>query len=167
MTQVLQKKLIKHIIESNPMKKKDLSELIAHVVTETLKEFVLNTQKLYKPKRRHIEKYRKSKYHPDEMEKAVRVKAIQQTLPQKPSGSSFNEPAYEIAPNIKIFLNTTLEAIPKSETSTKILHGVPIGKAEAMALARVMMQVPGFPFQQPRNLMNLLILLAAENAKEN
>lgn len=147
------------------MKKKDLSELIAHVVSETLKEFVLNTQKLYKPKKRHIEKYRKSKYHPDEMEKA-----IQQTLPQKPTrshDSSFNEPAYEIAPNIKIFLNTTLEAIPKSETSTKILHGAPIGKAEAMALARVMMQVPGFPFQQPRKLMYLLILLAAENAKEN
>lgn len=152
------------------MNRKDLSELIARVVSETLKEFVLNTQKLYKPKKRHVEKYRKSKYHPDEMEKAVRVKAIQQTLPQKPArshDSSFNEPAYEIAPNIKIFLNTTLEAIPKSETSTKILHGAPIGKAEAMALARVMMQVPGFPFQQPRKLMNILILLAAENAKEN
>lgn len=149
------------------MNRKDLSELIARVVSETLKEFVLNTQKLYKPKKRHVEKYRKSKYHPDEMEKAVRVKAIQQTLPKDRKDPSFNEPAYEIAPNIKMFLNTTLEALPKSETSTKILHGAPVGKAEAMALARLMMNVPSFPFQQPRKLMNLLILLAIENAKES
>lgn len=145
------------------MKKKDLSEFVAHVVSETLKEFVLNHQKLYKPKRRHIEKYRKSKYHPDEMEKQTRVRAIQQGSDKE---DGFREPGYQMAPNVRVFLNTTLEAIPKSETSTKVLHGVPISKPEAMALARMMMSLPGFPFQQPRKLMNLLILLAVENNKD-
>lgn len=79
--------------------------------------------------------------------------------------TEFREPGYLMAPNVRVFLNTTLEAIPKSETSTKILHGVPVNKPEAMALARMMMNLPGFPFQQPRKLMSLLILLAAENAK--
>lgn len=145
------------------MKKKELTELVAHFVAETLKEFVLNHQKLYKPKRRHIEKYRKSKYHPDEMEKQTRIKAIQQVTDK--DDTEFREPGYQMAPNVRVFLNTTLEAIPKSETSTKILHGVPVSKPEAMALARMMMNLPGFPFQQPRKLMSLLILLAAENAK--
>lgn len=145
------------------MKKKELTELVAHLVAETLKEFVLNHQKLYKPKRRHIEKYRKSKYHPDEIEKQTRIKAIQQVTDK--DDTKFREPGYQMAPNVRVFLNTTLEAIPKSETSTKILHGVPVSKPEAMALARMMMNLPGFPFQQPRKLMSLLILLAAENAK--
>lgn len=147
------------------MKKKELSDLVAHVVAETLKEYALNHQKLYKPKKRHIHKYRKSKYHPDEIEKQTRINAIQQTKSQ--GVRTPNEPAYELAPNVRVFLNTTLEAIPKSETSTKILHGVPVGKPEAMALARMMMNLPGFPFQQPRKLMSLLILLAIENSKQS
>lgn len=142
------------------MKKDQLTEFVARLVTEVLSEFNLNHQKLYKPKRRHIDKYRKSRYHPDEMEKQKRVHAIQQTT------GDFRDAGYQMAPNVRVFLNTTLEAIPKSETSTKILHGVPVGKPEAMALARVMMHLPGFPFQQPRKLMSLLILLSAENAKE-
>lgn len=145
------------------MKKRELSELVAHLIAESLKEYVLNHQKLYKPKKRHIEKYRKSKYHPDEMEKQTRIKAIQQVSDKD---DEFREPSYQMAPNVRVFLNTTLEAIPKSETSTKILHGVMVSKPEAMALARMMMHLPGFPFQQPRKLMSLLILLATENAKQ-
>ncbi len=145
------------------MKKQELSDLIAHVITETLTEFASSTEKLYKPKRRHIEKYRKSKFHPDEMAKQARIKAIQQV---KGRDDDFNEPAYMMAPNVKVFLNTTLEAIPKTEASTKILHGAPVSKAEAMGLARIMMALPGFPFQQPRKLVNLLVLLSVENSKQ-
>lgn len=139
--------------------------MVARIISETLSEFVLNHQKLYKPKKRHLDKYRNSKYHPDEMMRQKKISAIQQTLPTKNFDAQPNEPSYQIAPNVREFLNTMLEAIPKSETSTKILHGVLVGKAEAMALARTMLTLPGFPFQQPRKLMNLLILLALENNK--
>ena len=143
------------------LSKEDLLEFVAKVVQDTLNEYVLNTQKLYKPKKSHIHKYRKSKFHPDEIEKQTRIKAIHQA--SKDTG--MNEPSYAIAPNVKVFLNTTLEAIPKSDVSTKILHGIPISKPEAIALARTMMALPGFPFQQPRKLMNLLVLLSIENSK--
>jgi hypothetical protein len=143
------------------MNKATLSEFIAKIITQTLTEVSLNYQKLYKPKRRHVEKYRKSRYHPAELEKQKKIKAIQ----QEPDKDNTSDSAYELAPNVRVFLNTTLEAIPKSETSTKILHGVLVNKSEAMALARVMLTLPGFPFRQPRKLMNLLILLAKENQK--
>jgi hypothetical protein len=110
------------------MKKEELTEIITRLVVEALNEYVLNHQKLYKPKRRHIEKYRRSRFHPDELEKQKRVQAIHQNTDKE-----LSQQAYQMAPNVKLFLNTTLEAIPKSETSTKILHGVPVGKPEAMA----------------------------------
>lgn len=65
------------------MKKIELSELIARLISETLNEFVLNHQKLYKPKRRHIDKYRNSKYHPDEITRQKKIGAIQQTCQPK------------------------------------------------------------------------------------
>lgn len=145
------------------MKKKELTEIIARLVVEVLSEFNLNYQKIYKPKRRHIEKYRKSRFHPDEVDKRKSIQAVQQN--NRKNDDKFRDADYQMAPNVRMFLNTTLEAIPKSETSTKILHGAPVNKSEAMALARTMMVLPGFPFQQPRKLMSLLILLAAENAK--
>ena len=143
------------------MKKQDLSEWIADVVMATLSEMSDRTNKVYKPKTRHIDKYRKSKYHPDEVEKQKRLSAIQ----QKTTSDEFNEPAYAVAPNVRIFLNTTLEAIPQTEITTKILRGIPVTKHEAMITARSMMSLPGFPFQQPRKLMSMLVLLALENSK--
>jgi hypothetical protein len=143
------------------MKKQDLSEWIARVVASTLLEMTEKTTKLYRPKTRHIDKYRKSKLHPDEVEKQKRLKAIQ----QKNTSDEYNEPAYAVAPNVKVFLNTTLEAIPQTDITTKILRGIPVTKHEAMIAARTMMNLPGFPFQQPRKLMNMIVLLSLENSK--
>lgn len=144
------------------MKVRELKTLIYETVNQIISEAMVGG------KTSHLKKYRKSRFHPDETDRLKRVQAIQ----QQPAKGIYNvrttqEPTHEIAPNIKLFLNTTIEAIPQDQTTTKILRGLPISKHEANLLSKRMLGLPGFPFQQPRKLANMLILLAAENSRDD
>jgi hypothetical protein len=137
------------------MKKKELTKMLEEALTELILEFGLPDQ----PKRKsHFLKYKKSKYHPDEVERRKHQGTFQLALPNNGEG-----PEVALAPNVRLFLNTALESLPKNVIATKILQGQQVDKKSAMGLARVLMTIPAFPFQQPRKLMNLLILLSVAN----
>lgn len=130
------------------MKKRDLMALVESIARETLKEEFVT-------KRSHLKKYRRSKYHPDEKKQAK--------FHPSPFAVS-REPAYEIPEPVKILLNSALKMLSSSDPlAQKALQGIAITKQEAMQLARTVMGIAHFPIQQPRKLMNLLILLAIEN----
>lgn len=148
------------------MKKQQLQELLSGLIAEALQSNALDPASWYKPKKKpHYKKYRNSKLHPDEIEKKKEKDQIQQ-LTKVNTPFNYNEPGYEIPANVRIFLNTTLETLPKTETSAKILQGLPVTKKDAMDLSRNLISMPHFPYKQPRKLMSLLILLSIENAKE-
>jgi hypothetical protein len=148
------------------MKKSELQELLSNLVTEALQSNALDPAAWYKPKKKpHYKKYRNSKLHPDEIEKKKEKGQIQQLAKQN-TPFNYNEPGYEIPVNVRAFLNTTLQTLPKTQTSAKILQGLPVTKRDAMGLSRNLIAMPHFPYKQPRKLMNLLILLSIENAKE-
>lgn len=138
------------------MKKRELTEMLELALTEMILEVGLPD---YEPKRKsHFFKYKKSKYHPDEVEKRKHKGEFQLALP-----NNGENPEIALAPNVRLFLNTALESLPKNVIATKILQGQPVNKKDAMGLARVLMTIPAFPFQQPRKLMNLLLLLFRAN----
>jgi len=142
------------------MKKDEILELADKIIKEVLAGLSVDNKMGRKPRTSHLAKYKKSKLHPDEIEKRKRISAIQKNID---NSTYHNELSYNLPPNIKVFLETTLETLPDNEVAKKILHGHPISKQEAMNLARTLMAFPRFPFQQPRKLMNLLILLSIDN----
>lgn len=147
------------------MKKKELTALLTMMIQEALQEF--------SGKRPHTQKYRRSRFHPAELEKRAKEKFSVQQDPDdipllfKPRTEPASPPeaSYEIPEPIKDLLNGTLRTLTNDPAAIKILQGVPVGKKEAMALAKSMMALPHFPLKQPRKLMNLLVLLAVENQK--
>jgi hypothetical protein len=143
------------------MNKKDLKEFIDGVVAESVhRDHDYNSY--YKPKKKpHYQKYRRSKRHPEEIDNN-KLKAHGF---QKQGDFDIRQPGYEIPPNVRAFLNSTLGAIPDSPTADRILDGVPVSKREAMDLSKHLISIPYFPYKQPRKLMSLLILLSIENAK--
>jgi len=122
----------------------------------------------YYRKKLHIQKYRISRFHPAEIEQR-RNKGQQypyyNPFQFKPSTTFSPEASYEIPDSVKDFLNRTLQSFPSNPVAVKILQGIPVGKSETMMLSESMIELPHFPFKQPRKLMNLLILLATENQK--
>lgn len=146
------------------MKKKEITTLLTRMIQEIILEYFKT--------RSHTQKYRRSKLHPAEIEKRAKEKAIRRRadpddipLIFKKEPISSPSASYEIPEIIKNFLESTLQTMPKEPVAIKILQGIPIGKKEAMLLVRNLMKIPHFPIQQPRKLMNLLILLSVENQK--
>lgn len=148
-------------------KQQNLQEFLVSHLKEALQDYMVDpTSGWYKAKKPHYKKYRNSKMHPDEIEKQKDKDKIQVAMGKKTGTFDFGDPGYEIPKNVRVFLNTTLQTLPKTETSTKILQGIPVTKRDAMELSRSLIALPHFPYSQPRKLMSLLILLSIENAKE-
>jgi len=147
------------------MKKKELTTMLTTMIQEALQGFF--------EKRSHLQKYRRSRLHPAAIEKRAKEKFFIQHDPDdipsvfksRANPTTSPEAAYEIPEPIKDLLNGTLRTLPNDPVAVKILQGVPVGKKEAINLAKSMITLPHFPLKQPRKLMNLLVLLAVENQK--
>jgi hypothetical protein len=149
------------------MKKQELIQTIEAFIAEALtewksdKNFNVDDDKpsALRTVKKHINKYRKSSYHPD----------LADNPNKNPNGVAtqfgHQDPGFEVPKNVQIFLNTTLNSLPRTAATDKVLKGLPVNKKEAMSIAKTMMGLPAFPFKQPRKLMNLIILLAIENSK--
>jgi hypothetical protein len=146
------------------MKKKELTAMLTVLIREALNESY--------GKRTYFDKYRTSKLHPTEIQRKADEKNRRQdpydfpSLVRPSTVPAFSpEASYEIPQSVKDFLNMTLQSFSTNPVAVKILRGIPVGKSEAMTLSKIMIELPHFPFKQPRKLMNLLVLLAAENQK--
>jgi len=145
------------------MKKSILEALINSLISEALQS--------YSGKTPHIKKYRRSKLHPAEVERRAAKRKYSSTnndmpfLARSAPRTQTPEANYEIPEPVKDLLNGSMRTLAQDPTAVKVLQGVPIGKKEAMLLAKSLMILPHFPIQQPRKLMNLLVLLAIENQK--
>ena len=146
------------------MKKQELIEILTRYITEAIGKVKEKEPKVKFGK--HADKYWRSRWHPDEITARKIAKAhAHDTELFTGIPMMAPEPGFDIPQNIKRLLNTSLQMMPGTYSSMKVLNGQPISRKEADDLARRMMLLPGFPLQQPRKLTNLLVLLALENAK--